>query len=194
MASEAPTWEIPFAASRDSIRLEELSTPRRIYGLVLYTGTQGFSAMDKKQKQIEVDRLSAWCSAILREINSLSPSPLASTFEDAIARSQQRRDLKGLRMASKDLEEWARSVDPFSKEKVNAALISQFGRGLDEGAEADRGALTRILARGRIENDDEYRLVSRRVDEIYDDVAFEEEVAVLNNLLALHYKRGSTES
>jgi hypothetical protein len=156
-----------------------------------YTHTRDTSVMDKKQKQAEVDRLAAWCLAILREIHAIQPNPLGTAFEDAISEAQKRVDLRGLRAVTKDLEEWVGTLDDASRKKVNAGLSSEFGRSLDESAAEDQAALDRIVQRGKINNDEEYRLVLKRVEEIYDDSAFEAEVDRLNKLLAGSHKHPS---
>lgn len=58
----------------------------------------------------ELEYLRDWCVAIIRFMAELSPSDLFDQTEDAINAAFERGDLRGLKMVSKDVGEWARGL------------------------------------------------------------------------------------
>ena len=133
----------------------------------------------------ELNFLAEWSRVILAFIGEITSEPgLLRSFEAGVDRSVERRDLRGLRMMSKDLTEWARSLSVRDQEKLDQLLRARFGHGLSEAAEDARGEINRILRRGQIDTQDEYRLLMSRAEEIYADDSKAGELEQINRLLA----------
>jgi hypothetical protein len=141
-------------------------------------------AKQKGSRGEELQDLRDWCVAIIRFMGELSPSDLFAQTEDAINAAFDRGDLRGLKMVSKDVGEWATGLASSDQKKLDEALRSQFGRGLREDVRAVRDEVARILKRGTIGGEEEYRLLSSRADEIYADDSKQSELKRINALLA----------
>ncbi len=67
--------------------------------------------------------------------------------------------LKGLREAARDMVEWSRDLEGEAVTKLDAALSAAGAPTLTQMRDKRYRAFAKIIARGRIGNDDEYRLV-----------------------------------
>jgi thymidylate kinase len=67
-------------------------------------------------------------------------------------------------------------------------LIKKFGKNLSQSDNKVRVQINRIIKRGKINNEKEYNLLLKQVEEIYLDIARKKEVEVINNLLATYSK------
>ena len=133
----------------------------------------------------ELSQLAEWCRTILGVIKGVSPKPeVYSHFDDAIARSVGKSDLRGLRAMSKDFTQWAESLQPALQVELDKQLRARCGRGLREERGDSQKEIARILRRGQIDNEDEYRLLMAHADEIYADESRAEELERVNSLLA----------
>lgn len=139
-------------------------------------------AIDKQRKELE--DLRDWCIAILGFMSELSPSHLFDHTKDAVNAAFARGDLRGLKIAAKDLGEWAKGLAPSDCNNLDVALRTQFGRGLREDAQALRSKVAHILERRTIDSEEEYRLLLSRSDEIYADDSKRSELEQINALLA----------
>jgi hypothetical protein len=144
----------------------------------------------KMTKKGTIDRLEDatmlrdWCLSLLRFIGELAPSsPFFTQAQQGIMVAFEKLDVNGLRIAAKDLEEWARDLPVDQQAKLDQFLVARFGRGLRAEAEKDRREMRRILKRGSIEGEDEYRLLSSRADEIRADNSKARELEQINRLL-----------
>ena len=132
----------------------------------------------------ETAQLRDWCVAILHFIRDVAPpAPFFGQFQQAIEAAFERRDLKGLRMVSTDLVEWTQDLAVDQRASLDQLLVSRFGRGLVREAEQNQRRLSRILRRGTIETEDEFRLLSSRADEIHADDSKAGELERINRLL-----------
>jgi len=104
-------------------------------------------------------------------------------MEEVIHQAFERRDLRGLRMVARDVAEWATDLSPEQQQQLDALLVSRFGRGLKDQRKDVEREIARILRRGQIETEGEYRLLMARVDEIYADESKAEELEQINRLL-----------
>lgn len=139
---------------------------------------------DGSDRLAEATQLRDWCLAILCFISELAPSsPFFAQAQQGIEAAFEKRDVRGLRIAAKDLAEWTRDLPVDQQAKLEQILVSRFGRGLRAEAEKNQHELERILRRGTIENEDEFRLLSSRADEIHADKSKAGELEQINRLL-----------
>lgn len=82
-----------------------------------------------------------------------------------------------------DTNEMARGLSPNKLIELNQILRDKFGFDLDEDHDKVSAKINLIVQRGHLENDNEFRLFSSRVDEIYADDSKEKEVETLENLM-----------
>lgn len=131
----------------------------------------------------EVKRLRAWCVAVLESMRDMHPDDAGflREFQRVVERCTTVREL---RQVSRDLLEWAKELSSRERDAIDRRLKAAFGKGPDAGVANEAAALARISRRGRIANEDEYRLVLARVDEIYADKRHRDELKSLNALLA----------
>lgn len=151
--------------------------------------TQGLSEVPRKQRSSSAEELAQlrdWSVAIVRFIAGVSePAPLFNQMEEAISQAFERRDLRGLRMVSRDVAEWATDLSPQHQQQLDELLTSELGRGLTDERKDTQKEIVRILKRGQIDNEDECRLLMARADEIYADGARRTELEEINKLLAV---------
>lgn len=76
---------------------------------------------------------------------------------------------------------------------LNPALRQEFGFDLNDFSNRNNRRIQNILKRGVIRNEEEYRLVSDKVEEIYADDSQEQLVNQLNELLSAFHDRTSQE-
>ena len=76
---------------------------------------------------------------------------------------------------------------------MNPALRQEFGFDLNDFSNRNNRRIQNILKKGVIRNEEEYRLVSDKVEEIYADDSQEQLVNQLNELLSAFHDRTSQE-
>jgi len=89
---------------------------------------------------------------------------LEAGFREGIDAAFRRGNLKGLRTANRDLDEWSESLEPEDRELLDLELRRRFGTDTRSSLEADVLAVERVLAEGHIESKEEYLKVRRYVD------------------------------
>lgn len=136
--------------------------------------------------ELEARRLRDWCVAIVKFMGEASPSELLGQTESAINYAFERRDLRGLRVVSKDIAQWVQGMTSKDQERLDDVLRTQFGRGLLENTCEVRKEIARVLTRGSIANEAEYRLLADRVDDIYADKSSRRELEKINAVLAAY--------
>ena len=143
---------------------------------------------DKPGKAPEaLETLAEWSRTIAEYLTANAAPDSAAAHMDlgeVIARTRQKRDLRGMRTIAKDLAEWARFLPPALANQLDGQLRTKFGKGLREARQADLKRVQKILSKGKIENDDEYRLLASRADEIHADASRRGELEQINVLLA----------
>lgn len=137
----------------------------------------------KPDRHLEATRLHDWCLTIV-ELTAQQNDPALRTMTESIIKDLfANNNVRGLRMMAKELSEMAGALEPTQWTRLDDALRSRFGRGLSDVADERRRNVSRILKRGAIRTDDEYRLVQGYVDEIYADDSKREEWTRLGELL-----------
>lgn len=76
------------------------------------------------------------------------------------------QNLVGLRSSINDYNEAARELPPEQFTELNRILNEKFGEDLIHNRKKELAQIRRIVKRGKINNEDEYRLVKSRIDEL----------------------------
>lgn len=101
--------------------------------------------------------------------------PVTETFD--------KKDLRGMKMMYNDINEMAGDLSPHQLNELNRILRAKFGFDLNKAHDKFLAKINRIVQRGYLKNDDEFRLLYSRVDEIYADDSKKEEVEILEKLM-----------
>ena len=129
-----------------------------------------------------------WCLTIVDFMIGKDGAHFSFTsFKDIINDTyniQNLRGLQGMRCVYSDTNEWARDLLPLEKTELNKILYDKFGEDLSTCSGRDVQKIKRIVRKGKIATENEYRLVQSRVDEIYADTTKKEEIETLNMLLS----------
>ena len=108
---------------------------------------------------------------------------VGAEMEKAIQTAYERRDLRGLKMVSRDLNEWVNGFPDATRARYDEILRAQLGED-PRGAEAQAREVRRILDRGTIENEDEWRLLNSRAEEIWADESKRAELEKVTAMMA----------
>lgn len=139
------------------------------------------------QREAEMKELRDWCVVIIRFLAEFDPSSgVFAQSEQAIEAAFQRGNFRGLKMVASDVREWTTALSPSDQQRLDQLLRSRLGRGLTEEAKEVSSEIDRILRRGQIDTQDEYRLLVSRADEIYADDSKRAELEKINELLAAY--------
>ena len=84
------------------------------------------------------------------------------------------QNLVGLRSSINDYNEDACDLTPSEFEELNAILREKFGEDLVHNRQRELAKIKRIIKRGKINNEDEFRLLKGRIDELLEESQFEE--------------------
>lgn len=106
-----------------------------------------------------------------------------------ITETFDKKNLRGMRMMYNDSNEMARSLSPHKLNELNKILREKFGFDLNKAHDKVLAKINRIVQRGHLKNDDEFRLLCSRVDEIYADDSKEKEVEILERLMGDYEER-----
>lgn len=136
----------------------------------------------------EMVQLYDWAVTIVRFIARVSKLPrelewLYDRKLKSIDQALEDRSLRALRDVAKDAAEGAADLSPRHQRQLEELLISKFGTGLRDARKDTLKQIERILQRGRIENEDEFEVLTARVDEIYADESKRTELDTINKLL-----------
>lgn len=145
-------------------------------------------ALDKK-KYNELELKKEWSLIIISFIQNIDKNEyFFEQLKNSVGAAFFDNDLKGIRMIYNDVNEWAKGLDKSQLSELNKILIAKFGRSLiDEEKEID-SKIEKIVKRGKINSEDEYRLILAKVDEIYADKSKVNTIKVLNDLLLKYDK------
>jgi hypothetical protein len=142
------------------------------------------------EKQLkELEQIKEWCLTILNFMTSKNSNmPIINQTKDVVVETYNNQNIKGLRYCNKDINEWAKSLSQSDLDELNNLLRNKFGEDLVKDSSKILTKIKQIVKNGKIANEDEYRLLLSRVDEIYDNVNKKSEVETLNKLLADYHK------
>lgn len=151
--------------------------------------------MIRKLSQEDLDELSFMRDWMWVITDFLVKNELSESFKEifkgmyqAISDTFDKKNLRGMRMAYNDSNEMASSLSPSQLNELNHILREKFGFALDKVHDKFLAKINQIVQRGYLKNDDEFRLLFSRVDEIYADDSKAKEVDTLENLMADYEK------
>ncbi len=142
--------------------------------------------MAKKSKEKHADELAYlrdWNLTVAKHVGGAGFPGALAMEERIINEAYDRADIRGLRIITKDKIEMTRLAPPEKRERLDKLLRSQFGAGLEDEDHKYDEKISKILKRGRIENEDECRLLLVHADEIYADQSKRDELTAINCLL-----------
>lgn len=143
---------------------------------------------DKKQPKADVGEMAEWARTVLGFINSEGPVPMYEQYHKAIDGCVSRVDARGMKSIVTDFSEWAKGMSPDAQARLDETLREKHGKGL--GAWADKKKLAKLLERGQIKTENEYRQLLAFVEEHHDDPSQKEAVDRANAALAAFHKQG----
>lgn len=148
--------------------------------------------MKKKitEKQLfELELIKDWCLTILIFITDKSNNnPIINQMKDVIINSYNNQNIKELINCKSDIIEWIKGFSQNDTEELNNLLRDKFGNDLVIESNNIIRKIKYIIKKGKITNDNEYRLLLSRVDEIYQNDSKQMELKKLNKLLANYHK------
>jgi hypothetical protein len=132
-----------------------------------------------------------WCRIILKVEEKTTPqSDADALFGEAVSQAVADRNLRGLKMIARDLTEWAKRLPSEKRKQVDDLLRSKLGKGLAADARSESAKVQRVLEKGEIETEDDYRTLLGRADSIYADESKRDELERINAVLAKYHKAG----
>ena len=139
----------------------------------------------------ELTHIKEWCLTIIEFLisHNQATSTSRNMFVDVINDAFQKQNLKGLRYVYNDINEWAKGILQSDLEELNMLLQNKFGEDLNKQMHRDLIKIAKILKKGNVSNEDEYRLLLSRVDEIFEDDNKKDEIENLNKLLADYHNQ-----
>ena len=164
------------------------------------------------EQEGEVLFIKNWSLTIIDFISfksNLADSPIFEMYKDTFSEETMQRLLsqvssarymKGLKQAFNDINqlanewayEWAsgpaKDLRKIELLELNKILLAKFGRTLVDEDKETEGHIKRIIKRGKINNEEEYRIILAKVDEIYADKSKVDLVQSLNDLLLKYDK------
>lgn len=93
--------------------------------------------------------------------------------------------IKGVREVYNDTNEWAKGLLQNDLEELNRILLKKFGKDLSIHFQK----IYKITKRGKIINDDEFRLINEKVDELCQTEPESQEIGKLNKLLLVYEEK-----
>lgn len=135
-------------------------------------------------KQLELFFIKEWCLTIMEFMMSYyKKKEIFEEFVDIVKNSFFKQDLRGIKYLYNDTNEWIKDLPDSEVKKLNQILYDKFKVDLQCQNNKDIKKIRQIVKRGKISNEDEYRLLLSRVEDIYDKTENQDEVEQLNRLL-----------
>lgn len=137
----------------------------------------------------ELSHINEWCLTIIDfMIVKYGETPGLLMIKDPIKEAYLSQNLKGMRCVLNDINEWAKGLPLSDINELNILLQNKFGEDLQTVTKQHQIKIAQILKKGKISNENEYRLVLGHVDEIYNDSSKKNVVDSLNKLLVEYHK------
>ena len=132
-----------------------------------------------------------WCVAVLDYLKSIDAEPgdsVGGGAIDIVMQTYNRMDLRGMRVVYNDINDLAMSMRRSQIEELNAILREKFGEDLTTVNKRIAARIQKIEERGYIRTEGEWRMVRDWIDHIMWDDAKDEEVELLDKLMAEYDK------
>jgi len=142
-------------------------------------------------KQKELRFMKDWCIVIYDYLNihKSTNENFYQSFTAIIQKAFDQHDLRGMRMVFNDTNEMARGLPETQLLELNRILEAKFGRSLTDEEKEMKKQINKIVKRGKINNDDEFRLLEQSVSELSQEQSYSSEIETLNRLLAGYHQR-----
>ncbi len=138
----------------------------------------------------DFEYIKGWCLFVVQYLTEKSPNVLMGEFKNNIkGLTNSKKSLRQLKTLKKDLTEWARGLSEDDIHELNNLLSENFEENLEDVNFKSLTEVKHIVKRGKINNEDEFRLLMARVEEIYADDTKKAELENINKLLADYDKR-----
>ena len=136
-------------------------------------------------KTADYETLKEWCLTVFDYLLKQDSHHvmLVDYGKNIIAILDKKKKKNDMRALYKELHLNVRELPPNQIEELNQILTEKFGHNLADVGKMETKAIEKIIKRGRIRNDTEYRLVWQREDEIYTDDSQYEYAEKLRKLL-----------
>jgi hypothetical protein len=118
-----------------------------------------------KKDDTELERLKKFCIVVLDFIAE-SATPGVVARDQFVRALEDASSVRGMRDATRDMIEWGGALPPGQIRELDSRLVA-FGLPTFSLMRAKRGReVSRVLARGRIDSEEEYRLLTSVVSDL----------------------------
>lgn len=146
------------------------------------------------EQELESLIIKEWCVTIINFIYSKhkTNSQLYETYKETFSEITKIKYLektspsiymRSIKQAYNDVNEWAYGLSANDKEELNNELQNKFGKDLNTNSRNISKQISIIIKKGKINNDDEFRMINERVNEICRTDSKSIEIDKLNKLL-----------
>lgn len=133
--------------------------------------------------KVKLEYLNDRCQTIINFMLSKSKNDLfLIKFKNILESTYSKSDLKGIKVLSRDINAWAKSLPKDELKELQIILNDRFDENLSGDKENIRNLRT-ILVKGKICNKNEFRMVSEYLKDISDNDIFFERIQEMEELL-----------
>ncbi|MFT3946515.1 MAG: hypothetical protein QM763_06025 [Agriterribacter sp.] len=154
-------------------------------------------------QEAESSWIREWCITIIKFICSKNETSryILEIYKESFSEDSKNKYLekaspsiyiKGLQQAYKDTNEWALGLPKTDIDELNSILRAKFGKDLNTYSKQNIKTIAKIVARGKINNGDEFRIINEKVNEICQTNPDSPELDNLNRLLLVYEKSRGT--
>lgn len=118
-------------------------------------------------------------------LNKNADNSMMEQFKSVIQETYTKRNLKGLKTLTRDLNAWAKGLPQKDIKELELLLAEKFGENLS-GDKITHAVINRVLKKGKIENEENYRVVYEYLQDITATDPFYEKVNELESLLEIY--------
>jgi hypothetical protein len=136
-----------------------------------------------QKKEEELLFIKDWCLTIIDHLDTISVNNSMASFKNAILNGYTAKNLRGMRLALKDITKMAQYFDVENVNKINYLLKEKFGKDLNDDSEKTQKKINQIIKRNKILNPDEFRILKEKAEEIYSDIEQRDMFEKINGLL-----------
>ncbi|MBS1774256.1 MAG: hypothetical protein JST82_15465 [Bacteroidetes bacterium] len=147
----------------------------------------------KKDYTAETEYMRAWCITFQQYLSTITPNEemkrvYLSSIEHFKTANAPTPSLtyRGMKEAFRDFVSSAKDLNPAQRQELNAILKQQFGKDLDD-IDLEKDVL-RIEKRGKINTDEEYRIIDEAINELCQTSPQSEKIQLYGSML-LAYKK-----
>ena len=131
----------------------------------------------------EATELAQWCTGVTNYLRRLGSDPILDEMDGAIARALKAQSVGQLKAMRRELAEWARTLTPAQQKEMDESIRARVGGEPSGKPEPLDAAVGKILKRGSIRTESEYRLLGEWMDRMSDDDSRRAEIEQIDVLL-----------